>query len=268
MTPNFVSVLALRKLARVNFDGERVVWFLRFFIPNMEPAHDIQAYLSLLSDGNLTEVCILSLSFTSTLTLFFSQAEEIENKLSSFLFETILPNYDDLYDELKKQGIRKVCQYQFRKNDIVWICRSCQTDETCVLCNDCFQDSSHEGHEVYFYHSQAGGCCDCGDGGAWKPEGFCSKHGHEISDPLIGTPDKIKKTAQVLLHEISNYLLRYCQQSVETYNLYSLPTSPHELYSVRLHNDDVHTLPEVITILQKVWISLSISPSEWFTYVP
>jgi hypothetical protein len=56
MTPEFVSVLALRKLARVNFDGERVVWFLRFFIPNMEPAHDIQAYPSLLSDGNLTEV--------------------------------------------------------------------------------------------------------------------------------------------------------------------------------------------------------------------
>jgi len=42
----------------------------------------------------------------------------------------------------------QVCQYAFRRNDIVWICRSCQKDETCVLCNACFRDSQHEGHEV------------------------------------------------------------------------------------------------------------------------
>ncbi|CAN0167694.1 unnamed protein product, partial [Laminaria digitata] len=49
---------------------------------------------------------------------------------------------------------RRVCQYAFRKNDIVWICKACQADETCVLCNDCFRSSDHEGHEVYFYHAQ------------------------------------------------------------------------------------------------------------------
>lgn len=49
---------------------------------------------------------------------------------------------------------RRVCQYAFLKNDIVWICKNCQADETCVLCNDCFRSSDHEGHEVYFYHAQ------------------------------------------------------------------------------------------------------------------
>ena len=49
---------------------------------------------------------------------------------------------------------RRVCQYAFRKNDIVWICKVCQADETCVLCNDCFRSSDHKGHEVYFYHAQ------------------------------------------------------------------------------------------------------------------
>lgn len=49
---------------------------------------------------------------------------------------------------------RRVCQYAFLKNDIVWICKACQADETCVLCNDCFRSSDHEGHEVYFYHAQ------------------------------------------------------------------------------------------------------------------
>jgi Putative zinc finger in N-recognin (UBR box) len=58
---------------------------------------------------------------------------------------------------------RRVCQHPFKKNDIVWVCRTCQADETCVLCHSCFSQSSHEGHDVAFYHAQAGGCCDCGD---------------------------------------------------------------------------------------------------------
>lgn len=65
-------------------------------------------------------------------------------------------------------GPRQVCQYQFKANDIVWICRQCQKDETCVLCNDCYQKSCHDGHDVFFYHSAAGGCCDCGDYDAWS----------------------------------------------------------------------------------------------------
>jgi len=58
---------------------------------------------------------------------------------------------------------RRVCQHPFRKNDIVWVCRTCQADETCVLCHNCYSLSNHEGHDVAFYHAQAGGCCDCGD---------------------------------------------------------------------------------------------------------
>lgn len=58
---------------------------------------------------------------------------------------------------------RQVCQHPFKRNDIVWVCRTCQADETCVLCHECFTQSHHEGHDVAFYHAQAGGCCDCGD---------------------------------------------------------------------------------------------------------
>jgi len=65
---------------------------------------------------------------------------------------------------------RSVCQHPFKKNDIVWVCRTCQADETCVLCHECFSSSTHEGHDIHFYHAQAGGCCDCGD-----PDGTCSQ---------------------------------------------------------------------------------------------
>eukprot|EP00980_Cylindrotheca_fusiformis_P000097 scaffold19_cov114-Cylindrotheca_fusiformis.AAC.44 len=72
---------------------------------------------------------------------------------------------------------RRVCQHPFKRNDIVWVCRTCQADETCVLCHNCFTNSNHEGHDVAFYHAQAGGCCDCGDPDAWDPQGFCPHHG-------------------------------------------------------------------------------------------
>ena len=67
------------------------------------------------------------------------------------------------FDALEEAVPRRVCQHPFRKNDIVWICRTCQADETCVLCHNCFSHSNHDGHDVAFYHAQAGGCCDCGD---------------------------------------------------------------------------------------------------------
>jgi len=49
---------------------------------------------------------------------------------------------------------KKVCQHPFKRNDIVWVCRTCQADETCVLCHTCYDASNHEGHDVAFYHAQ------------------------------------------------------------------------------------------------------------------
>jgi Putative zinc finger in N-recognin (UBR box) len=80
-------------------------------------------------------------------------------------------------EALSQSVPRRVCQHPFKKNDIVWVCRTCQADETCVLCHSCFKQSNHEGHDVAFYHAQAGGCCDCGDPDAWDPAGFCPHHG-------------------------------------------------------------------------------------------
>jgi len=86
---------------------------------------------------------------------------------------------------------RRVCQYAFRKNDIVWVCRTCQSDETCVLCHACYSRSDHEGHDVAFYHAQAGGCCDCGDPDAWDPAGFCDRHGPGAVTAGVGGADGI-----------------------------------------------------------------------------
>jgi hypothetical protein len=68
------------------------------------------------------------------------------------------------------------CGYVFRRGDIAWNCRTCQTDSTCVLCDKCFHASNHEGHEVFFHRTTPGGCCDCGDVEAWRAEGCCPTH--------------------------------------------------------------------------------------------
>ena len=106
---------------------------------------------------------------------------------------------------------RRVCQYPFKRNDIVWVCRTCQSDETCVLCHECFTNSNHEGHDVAFYHAQAGGCCDCGDADAWSPSGFCKKHGMNDDSIKIGVEPGVLGS----VHAISDYLVKVVQKSVE-----------------------------------------------------
>ncbi|GKZ00839.1 hypothetical protein MPSEU_001035600 [Mayamaea pseudoterrestris] len=95
---------------------------------------------------------------------------------------SLLTNFLTQLDQSVSVPRRQVCQHPFKRNDIVWVCRTCQADETCVLCHDCFKQSHHEGHDVAFYHAQAGGCCDCGDADAWDPAGFCPHHGPPSGD--------------------------------------------------------------------------------------
>ena len=68
------------------------------------------------------------------------------------------------------------CGYVFRRGDIAWNCRTCQSDSTCVLCDRCFRESDHTGHDVFFHRTSPGGCCDCGDIEAWRLEGCCDRH--------------------------------------------------------------------------------------------
>ncbi|CAH0481261.1 unnamed protein product [Peronospora belbahrii] len=49
-----------------------------------------------------------------------------------------------------KTTAQVLCGYIFQRNDIVFNCKTCQSDETCVLCLKCFQNGNHQGHEVFF----------------------------------------------------------------------------------------------------------------------
>lgn len=95
-------------------------------------------------------------------------------------------------------GKPRPCGYVFKRGDIAWNCRTCQTDPTCVICDNCFHNSNHDGHEVYFHRTTPGGCCDCGDAEAWKIEGCCPLHrptGSQQSTESEDDPEEAVKMA-------------------------------------------------------------------------
>lgn len=96
------------------------------------------------------------------------------------------------------------CGYVFKRGDIAWNCRTCQTDSTCVICDTCFRNSNHEGHEVFFHRTTPGGCCDCGDAEAWKVEGCCDAHRpqtDETVETVSEDPDEAARMAAKGLKE-------------------------------------------------------------------
>jgi hypothetical protein len=50
---------------------------------------------------------------------------------------------------IKLANKRSMCARPIKKGDILWICKQCGQDNTCVQCDDCFQLSDHTDHEVH-----------------------------------------------------------------------------------------------------------------------
>jgi E3 ubiquitin-protein ligase UBR1 len=69
------------------------------------------------------------------------------------------------------------CGHIFKNGEATYRCRTCSSDDTCVLCTRCFEASDHEGHNVFVTLSPGNsGCCDCGDPEAWIRDVNCTIH--------------------------------------------------------------------------------------------
>jgi E3 ubiquitin-protein ligase UBR1 len=69
------------------------------------------------------------------------------------------------------------CGHIFKSGEATYRCRTCSSDDTCVLCSKCFDSSDHEGHNVFVTLSPGNsGCCDCGDAEAWIRTVNCTIH--------------------------------------------------------------------------------------------
>ncbi|GBF65143.1 E3 ubiquitin-protein ligase [Trichophyton mentagrophytes] len=71
----------------------------------------------------------------------------------------------------------KRCGHTFKSGDAAYHCITCSVDETCCLCNRCFNASDHSGHKFAFFVSSGhSGCCDCGDEEAFRIPVNCAIH--------------------------------------------------------------------------------------------
>lgn len=165
---------------------------------------------------------------------------------------------------------RSMCGRPVKKGDIMWICRQCGKDSTCVQCDDCFQNSNHEGHEVYFYRSSAsggGGCCDCGDPEAWQDMGNCCNHGADHNsknvDPTSVIPEELLVSLDAVISGIFLVLLNVITTELcgfEAPSQHSPTILPEEVV-VRLHNDDLHTFDDVTLALIAAGLTQSTAAS-------
>ncbi|KAI9739109.1 MAG: hypothetical protein M1834_007322 [Cirrosporium novae-zelandiae] len=97
----------------------------------------------------------------------------------------------------------KACGHILKNGESTYRCKTCTTDDTCVLCSRCFEASDHTGHVVYVSPGSGNsGCCDCGDPEAWKIPVKCAIHTADASDSTHttgsslpdGVPESIKTT--------------------------------------------------------------------------
>jgi hypothetical protein len=135
------------------------------------------------------------------------------------------------------------------QGEIAYNCATCQVDPTCVQCQQCFQLANHEGHDVSFHRTSLGGCCDCGDVEAWAEEGFCPRHrratAESSAEVLAGLPPAMMAAcASDLFPQALAFVANVAQDITSAYLPPTVP-QPGVLYSVVIHNDDVHTYDDV-----------------------
>ncbi|RLN14052.1 hypothetical protein BBJ28_00012263 [Nothophytophthora sp. Chile5] len=179
-----------------------------------------------------------------------------------------------------KSSTQVLCGYLFQRNDIVFNCKTCQSDETCVLCLKCFQNGDHEGHDVFFHRTSPGGVCDCGDSEAWAPEGFCVFHGRRdgisgsndssaTSESTGALPTEIVRVADALFEAIVAFFVEMAKRSMQVFDADSVAAQDRQLllqlqqrgddreetqlnerrFHVRICNDDVHSDEDLIRSL-------------------
>jgi len=102
-----------------------------------------------------------------------------------------------------------VCGQIVESYDILWFCKTCGIEPSSGLCQSCYENSVHTGHETFFRKGYIG-VCDCGDPDAWLPSGFCKNHqGYDDKNITVDLlPSYLKQSAPVIFSFLGEELNR------------------------------------------------------------
>ena len=166
----------------------------------------------------------------------------------------------------------KACGHIFKSGDATYHCRTCTTDDTCVLCTRCFEGSDHTGHNVTHYVSGGNsGCCDCGDEEAWRVPMKCAIHSLDPSvlagkqRQIASLPEELVESIRMTVGRAIDYMCDVLSCSPENLRLekraeaikederesyltsrwYEETESLAPEYALILWNDEKHTVFEV-----------------------
>ncbi|KAK6610541.1 hypothetical protein H4I96_02139 [Botrytis cinerea] len=218
-------------------------------------------------------------------SLFWSLAGGRKEHLNLFFPENSRPSASEVWklrkaqggtdgDEFTEAARGKVCGHIFKTGEATYRCKTCSSDDTCVLCSRCYDSSDHTGHMVYVSVSLGNsGCCDCGDPEAWRLPVHCSIHtangpGVEGEDKgkAASLPDELVDSIRMTIGRAFDYIcdviscspeqlrLPKSKESIQLDERRSRLTSsyyngdivedPCE-YALLLWNDEKHTVNEV-----------------------
>uniref|UniRef100_A0A183EQF3 E3 ubiquitin-protein ligase n=1 Tax=Gongylonema pulchrum TaxID=637853 RepID=A0A183EQF3_9BILA len=104
-----------------------------------------------------------------------------------------------------ESGAMHICGHVFRCGEPTYSCKECACDPTCVLCYQCFLNSTHKAHKYRMTTSGGSGYCDCGDVEAWKQDPACDLH--KVQQDEQQTSKKCEIKQDVSFHYISTNTL-------------------------------------------------------------
>ena len=132
-------------------------------------------------------------------------------------------------------------------------------DETCVLCDKCFNYEAHKDHNFWYtIGSDNSGSCDCGEDDSWKNDLKCPHHkckeGEEVE--IENLKEKVSKLKEILNPLLEKVILTFQQYSTEAGKKTS-PTESTDKSILILYNDENHSFDDVIdTLCTEIEISV------------
>lgn len=169
----------------------------------------------------------------------------------------------------------KRCGHIFKAGEASYACRTCSTDDTCVLCSRCFDSTDHAGHMVRINISVGNsGCCDCGDPEAWKVPMKCTIHSkldgpsaQEKGKETSNVPQEVVQSTKMTVARVLDFICdvvsccpeqlrqvktkesiiedeRASRLSPESYGMPE-PLEEEPEFALLLWNDEKHTITDV-----------------------
>ena len=192
--------------------------------------------------------------------------EGLEGRLERFgslLFRAIFENrkVSELQMLFQQFDImnKTTCGEQIPAGTFYFRCLDCERGQNeqsvSVLCDQCFDNSNHEGHRTIFVRvsedDEDNGFCDCGDPESINPGGFCSSH----QSSEINGEEILKKLPQAQVKKCQMVLTKALYGAVSLFEIASkLKKGPNFEAVLELSRG---LLDEVLICLQNSYLDIS-----------